>query len=578
MFGSGSDDARLTSALTYVQAQTNIPGIQLPNRSLHFSLQRTLFSGCKIIGANPGGPMNLELSSGKFVANEILYDGPGFWWSGPGSGNTYDVYFANMAIQYGAGSGFLANPTGNLYACQWHNMNHYQAAGVFGNSTTKVLMTQNVLSGHWTVLGFTDQAFHVGGSDNSFWENGYLNIDNSQNAPVAGTYMMSFDAIGKTHVGKVYMTCRAGTGWRGIDADPTLNNPHLTFDSVWFEGTPTLTADGILFRQTDGTCHIHNLFFGRAMGSPLGDGSEHGCIQIQGVNSQCTIDQATYDRQLTGLTVPAIAVTGGSLRVRNVLNVNHETTIVANLGTTGSPVTIVADSSVSVQPDLSTVPAKPPIQTAMLDLPGTTTDYLTSGVLAGYTGSDFDIRMYVAPDNWASGATQVIFSHSDAGSSSGSSGQRSLLAYLAPNTHLGVIVVPTGAGPSQQNIEDPAGGPPGHGNGVWSYLRVTWKQNNGTNGLVTFYTSTDGVTWTSYATATVTGILANHVSTHRMSIGVRDNKDQAYAGGIGWVQVRNGIGGAVVAEVDFRDSNWVGTDGAGNVWSLVGKNSGWRLT
>ena len=89
-------------------------------------------------------------------------------------------------------------------------------------------------------------------------------------------------------------------------------------------------------------------------------------------------------------------------------------------------------------------------------------------------------------------------------------------------------------------------------NGTAGWCRVTLNVNNAGNWQVTFYTSTDGATWTQLGTAsngTGTTSLFSTTSTP-CEIGSRSiGQSEMFGGTIYAVQIRNGINGPIVAPV-----------------------------
>jgi hypothetical protein len=294
---SGTDDQRLTSAIAAQQAATgdNMPPIVLPIRPLTFTTPRTLYSGCKIIGARPSGQKNPELSGGQFVGPEItlggsISSGTSSWWNG--SGSIYDVYMADFAVQGSQGSSlhqFLDQPSGTMYACEFRSLSFNFMRGVFGRKDRKCLMTQVNLTGVWTINNLWDQQLFVGGSDNSFWKGGYVNIGPSSSSAQTGTYadndyMMNFSGLSNTDIGYIYMS--ALNGWRGIKIEGTSSS--LFFYGGVYEGYKPTRQNGLLsgpapgtvIRVDSGAASFYGAFIGQGMDNP--DAAEDGLVQVNG--------------------------------------------------------------------------------------------------------------------------------------------------------------------------------------------------------------------------------------------------------------------------------------------------------
>jgi hypothetical protein len=306
-YAGATDDDKLTAVLADVQKQARIPAIQFPARSVSLSQTRTYFNGMKLSGPGCNGPKNLELASGSLVTHKVTLNvgnGASSWMVG--SGSVYDVFVGGHAFQAGNPSAqFWHHPTGTLYACQFDNLNLYKHA--FGMPTAKCLMTQVVFSGHWTVLGNTDTAFTMGGSDNSLWMGGYCNLSSSS-AGGGGKYQMICDMLGKTDVGKVYIT--ADSNWRGLWC--RYNSSKLNFYGGEFEGRNAgVPCAGNLIRVEGGNVAFFGPWIGYGMSAPAT--TEHGLIEVTGGN--VLINRPTYGRGNTAETVPLIYVSGGKAEV-----------------------------------------------------------------------------------------------------------------------------------------------------------------------------------------------------------------------------------------------------------------------
>jgi len=128
------------------------------------------------------------------------------------------------------------------------------------------------------------------------------------------------------------------------------------------------------------------------------------------------------------------------------------------------------------------------------------------------------------------------------------------------------------------------------GDTVW--LRVTVDVDNGSGGKTfTFYKSTQppntapgSVTWTQISTHTTSGTTNLRATTSHLSLGARDSGTTGFwPGRIFWAEIRNGIGGTVVASPDFRTTtqltttapNYSGwTDPQGNLFTAQPAGNG----
>lgn len=297
---TGTDDQRLTDAIADQQGNTgstNMAPIILPARPLSFTTPRTLYSGCKIIGAFASGQKNPELNGGGYVGPEItlggsISSGTSSWWSGTGS--IYDVFMADFSVQGSSGASthqFMDLPVsgGTLYACEFRSLSFNFMRAVFGRKDRVMGFTQVRLSGMWTLQNLWDTQLSVGGSDSALWDGGYVNMGPSGSAAQTGTladsdYELLFSNLSNTTVGYVY--CTVLNGWRGLRV--VGNNSSLTFHGGVYEGYKPTRVNGLLsgpapgtvIRVDAGACHFTGSFIGQGMDNP--DATEDGLVQVNG--------------------------------------------------------------------------------------------------------------------------------------------------------------------------------------------------------------------------------------------------------------------------------------------------------
>ena len=348
-FSGANDDAKLDAALSYAQQQTRIPYIQFSARVFNWNKpNRTPFSGMKLIGPNSPGPKNLQIANGSPVNHKIsvgagIGNGASAMFNG-GNLQLYSVYVGNLAFQGNWSGQFWDQPGGTLYASEFNSLTFYGLSSVFGNSSSKALITQVCFTGHWYCNAGSGQTlFNLGGSDNELWMGHYCNLDSGSAAGGGqGSFQVVLDSISKTNVGRIY--CTAEQGWRGIKVSG--NGAGLNFFGTSFEGhLNSAPCHGATLRWEGSAGAVFGGWFAYGMTAPttLG-GDNNGMIDVRGGN--LLIDRPYYTRA-NGVaeSVPLIYAAGGSTRV-----VARE---VAALGTwTGKPViqvvsgaTVVADST-----------------------------------------------------------------------------------------------------------------------------------------------------------------------------------------------------------------------------------------
>lgn len=335
---SGTDDARLTSAIAAQQAAAGMPPIVLGARNHSFNQTRTLYSGLKLVGPAASGPKNLELASSNYVPARVtlgaaVSSGTASWWVSPGA-DCYDIFMADFAVAGNSGSSvhqFLDFPTTNtLYACEFRSLSFNFMRSVFGRKDRVCAFTQVVLSGHWTVNNLWDTQFTLGGSDNSLWMGGYVNMGPSSSAAQTGTYAdndyeIILSSLSNTNVGYVY--CTALNGWRGLRITGSSGNG-LNFYGGVYEGykgnTTSLTAGpapGSVIRIEGGAGAFFGPNVGQAMNNP--DAAEGGYIHMTG--GEWAIYSPTFYRGLLAETVPCIYHAGGRLLVEGATRRQNET-------------------------------------------------------------------------------------------------------------------------------------------------------------------------------------------------------------------------------------------------------------
>jgi hypothetical protein len=327
----GTDDQKLTAAMAYAAQQPMGVAIQFPARKVTLSQTgRVPYNGMTLLGpGGSSGPKDIEVSA-KCSTHVVQLN----------VSTNYSIYIADLAFQGSAGAQFWNGPYSagaNLYSCQFHALSFLGFSSVFGNAASSVAFTGVVLSGTWVVEGAQDTSFHIGGSDSELWRYGYLNID-SPSGQGGGKYQVVLDTLGKTNVGRIYVTSESG-GWRGVKV--TGNSRGLNFWGSTSEGRNAgAPCDGTNWRIEGGQVGLHGIWTAYGMNNPAS--TEHGIIEVTGGN--VLVDRPVYDRGNAPLSVPLLYVSGGKAEIRSAAMVNGETPVVH--AAPGS--TLVTDSSVTV--------------------------------------------------------------------------------------------------------------------------------------------------------------------------------------------------------------------------------------
>ncbi|MFB4424798.1 hypothetical protein C5F59_027430 [Streptomyces sp. QL37] len=209
-----------------------------------------------------------------------------------------------------------------------------------------------------------------------------------------------------------------------------------------------------------------------------------------------------------------------------------------------------------------------------MDMTGTALDGATTPDHASLdiTG-DIDIRADVTTDQWISGQTVDL-----AGKYGTIGDQRSWGFYINPNGSLGFLWSPDGTFASRIAISSNAVVAPLLSGRLAA--RATLDVNNGSGGYtVRFYTApTINGTWTQLGTPIIGGATTSvYASTAPMVIGdVAGIASLDMVGRYNALELRNGIGGTLVANPDFTAQTPGApsfTDGSGRTWTLTSNST-----
>ncbi|MDQ7910259.1 hypothetical protein RB614_37775 [Phytohabitans sp. ZYX-F-186] len=202
---------------------------------------------------------------------------------------------------------------------------------------------------------------------------------------------------------------------------------------------------------------------------------------------------------------------------------------------------------------------------AFLSLPGSSGNYANTPDAAALdiTG-DLDIRVKIAPDDWTPAANQrLVAKYLSTGN------QRSYLLSLLTT---GAISLTWSAdGTSTTLTETSSADLSALAGGAVKWVRATLDVDDGASDAVAnFYTSDDGVTWTTLGVAQMVGATTSiFAGTATLELGSRDGgTDGLFAGKIYEAVVTDGIGGSEVAHPIMGLSGI--TDATGRVWTVNG--------
>ena len=321
-FSGANDDAKLAAAMTYAAAQSYIPAIQLPARSVTFNTGGlTPYSGMRIIApSGSDGHKSPELAGGKYTNHRVILNvgtGASSWFNG--TATFFDIYIGNIAFANPGRNGQFWNQpnTATLYGCQFHGLSFYGFEYIFGNPSVPCAVTQVTFTGPWEVVAFTKTAFTLVGSDNDFWSSGYLNISTGDIAPSSGTPIISMPLMEKTKIGYTYIT--ASPGWVGASFGG--GGHACSWYGPTFEGLGSNPASYPLLNVSGGYLTIYG---GRFHYLKPASGVTGAITQSGG---QLTLDSPTWDNSSYVDAFPFVYQTAGHCCLINPVGVNGGNTI-----------------------------------------------------------------------------------------------------------------------------------------------------------------------------------------------------------------------------------------------------------
>ncbi|HEX3461853.1 MAG TPA: Ig-like domain repeat protein, partial [Acidimicrobiales bacterium] len=182
----------------------------------------------------------------------------------------------------------------------------------------------------------------------------------------------------------------------------------------------------------------------------------------------------------------------------------------------------------------------------------------SSGALA-VTG-DIDIRAKVSLDNWTPSGFEYLVTNGLSPSA------WAYTFYVNPGGNLAFAWSSDGTIPNLHYSYSPV---PSFTNGSNHWLRVT---RSASSGVVTFYTSSDGVSWSQLGSPVSGPTGSMYAGTQPLSLGSYGAGANAFlTGDLYDAEVRSGISGTVVASPDFTAASGSSfSDAEGNPWSIGG--------
>lgn len=323
-FAGGSDDAKLTAAMSYAAAQTHPPVIQLTNRTYSFATQRILYTGFRLRGV--GASSNSELGDANMgCLLNLSTNGPWLYITA----DAWDCLIQGISAIGTSTTTFLGcDSTHQLRGSTIRDVSFKQFLTVFGTQAQKLLMTTCQLDGYFQMQGTYNGGIHIGGSDNRlFMASGLVDASQAYNTAgnAAGQYHFWFDGLDNSMVGPLYITC-SGL-WGGVhvtglayNSGSTGNRGMLWMYGLTIEGqSASIPCNGAVLRVDGGIVKTRDGYIARGMDNPSAQGhspQDAGVVHVTG--GYLLLDGYTYDRcNSVGETVPYVYQSGGTVVVTN---------------------------------------------------------------------------------------------------------------------------------------------------------------------------------------------------------------------------------------------------------------------
>lgn len=178
---------------------------------------------------------------------------------------------------------------------------------------------------------------------------------------------------------------------------------------------------------------------------------------------------------------------------------------------------------------------------------------------------DLDVRIKLSLASWNVNGTTYAF----ASKTGPTSGQWSWIFNYGWN---GELRLKTSANGTAWRVFETGSAKPSWVNtaNAVGWLRVALDVDNGASGATaSFYESVDGATWTLISAITTSGVASIFAGTGLLAVGSDAADGDGMVGKVYSAEVRNGIGGTVVASWKSLGSTSKSVDPQGNIWSIT---------
>lgn len=321
---TGTDDEKLTSAMSYAAAQAYPPPILLAARNHSFSTARTLYDGFALYGVPGSG--NAELGSAGTMKTRATISTGATWLSASGSvrsgSQVWDVDIRDIAFTGNSSTQWMGG-SAVLWVMHLSGLSFSSFKSVLGSQATKLLLNLSLIDGWMSFNNSYNGAIHIGGSDNSLFL-GMTNIDSGTAYASAGSsngqFHLWLDYMEKSTIGGFYLTAEGA--WNGIKVSgPALNSGGSNLGGPnWIAGAKIegrnagAPCNGSLIRVEGGHLSVTDSWVGYGMASPSTPGhspADAAIIDVLGgsfVGENLTYDHATSVAE----TAPYVSAASGS--------------------------------------------------------------------------------------------------------------------------------------------------------------------------------------------------------------------------------------------------------------------------
>lgn len=200
-----TDDSKLDAAFSRIDNRdgTRSP-VLLSNRRYDFAKDRVLSSGQKLI--QPYGFGNQQRGANS-IPCLVNYTGNGTWWTVTGS--TFDVQFSGFGATSTTGRGTFMTSSGGgvLWTSLFRDLGFLNWAGVYGNETTKLLITAVTWDGWMNINNARGTSVHLGGADGQMdFSRGLIDTPQDRGLMRPDQFHMHLDYLEKIKISGLFMT------------------------------------------------------------------------------------------------------------------------------------------------------------------------------------------------------------------------------------------------------------------------------------------------------------------------------------------------------------------------------------